>query len=139
VAHHPAKPSSARRQYELFDAYEQTLPSRWLVEEYARHLEQLGAPLADEQQEWLLTIVATARRELPSVSAAEAVQNLEGIAGRMGSNLDARIANDRAILEEAESVLSSDQLAGISAYQQAAQARERKSTATADQVIYPHC
>jgi hypothetical protein len=122
-------------QYERYLEYEQDLPGQWQVREYAKELEKLGVPLDETQRAQLITVVVEERRKLPSVSAADAVQDLSVVARRMSEALTARADNDQGILTRADTFLRDEQLAGIRGHQEEALARERKALQVYEQLF----
>ena len=102
-----------QERYEVYRDYEATLPGRWLVKQYDSHLVSLGTPLTQDQEGQLLAIVVEERQDLPSVSAASAVQDLPGMVDKMAASLEAQRKSSAAILARAGALLDGQQLTGL--------------------------
>ena len=113
--------------FAAYQDYEATVPGRWLVGQYGKHLDSVGRPLSTEQKAKLLEVVMEERQALPSVSAADALSDLAGVADTMALNLDKKDDSDAVILARASTFLSPDQSAGIKEVQARNSAEGRRS------------
>ena len=116
-----------QERYEVYQDYSTTLPGRWLVRQYDRHLTSLGTPLTEDQQGQLLSIVVEERQDLPSVSATSALQDLPGVVDRMAASLEAQQKSSAAILARAGTLLDGQQLAGLRDLEEGRAERQQRS------------
>ncbi|MEJ0037913.1 MAG: hypothetical protein WDO68_17870 [Gammaproteobacteria bacterium] len=97
-----------------FAAYQKSLPERSQVNYYAEQLDALNLPMRDDQKEQFVSIMMDVKQGLPAQPQPTTFRDVDAMQARV----DWQASYDRAVLDRASSVLTSEQYNHIRSVQE---------------------